>query len=142
MTLDNILEEIKKAKTIVVLCHESPDGDAVASSLSVMHAVAKLGKEADVVIPEYSKVFKFLPGADKILQKGKIDNYDLAISVDCSDLKRLVGGKEYFETAKKTIEIDHHSVNSMFADLNYVDPVAPACCQVLIGMFEIFVKKY
>ncbi len=138
MTLDNILEEIKKAKTIVVLCHESPDGDAVASSLSVMHAVAKLGKEADVVIPEYSKVFKFLPGADKILQKGKIDNYDLAISVDCSDLKRLVGGKEYFETAKKTIEIDHHSVNSMFADLNYVDPVAPACCQVLIGMFEYF----
>ena len=49
MTLDNILEEIKKAETIVVLCHESPDGDAVASSLSVMHAVAKLGKEADVI---------------------------------------------------------------------------------------------
>ena len=53
MTLDNILEEIKKAETIVVLCHESPDGDAVASSLSVMHAVAKLGKEADVIIPKY-----------------------------------------------------------------------------------------
>ena len=138
MTLDNILEEIKKAETIVVLCHESPDGDAVASSLSVMHAVAKLGKEADVIIPEYSKVFDFLPGADKILQKGRTNKYDLAISVDCSDLKRLVGGKEYFETAKRTIEIDHHSVNSMFADFNYVDPVAPACCQVLIGMFEYF----
>ena len=55
MTLDIILEEIKKAETIVVLCHESPDGDAVASSLSVMHAVAKLGKEADVIIPEYYK---------------------------------------------------------------------------------------
>ena len=26
----------------------------------------------------------------------------------------------------------------MFADFNYVDPVAPACCQVLIGMFEYF----
>lgn len=138
MTLDNILEEIKKAETIVVLCHESPDGDAVASSLSVMHAVAKLGKEADVIIPEYSKVFDFLPGADKILQKGRTNKCDLAISVDCSDLKRLVGGKEYFETAKRTIEIDHHSVNSMFADFNYVDPVAPACCQVLIGMFEYF----
>ena len=62
-----------------------------------MHAVAKLGKEADVIIPEYSKVFDFLPGADKILQKGRTNKYDLAISVDCSDLKRLVGGKEYFE---------------------------------------------
>lgn len=138
MTLDKILEEIKSANTIVILTHESPDGDAVSSSLSVMHAINQLGKQADVVIPEYSKDFTFLPGTDRILQKGNVENYDLAISVDCTDLKRLVGSKEYFETAKKTIEIDHHSVNAMFADYNYVDPVAPACCQVLIGMFEYF----
>ena len=30
MTLDAILDEIKKAETIVILAHESPDGDAVA----------------------------------------------------------------------------------------------------------------
>lgn len=138
MTLDTILEEIKKSEKIVILTHESPDGDAVSSSLSVMHAVLQLGKQADVIIPEYSKDFKFLPGADQIKQSSEIKQYDLAISVDCSDLKRLVGAKEYFETAKKTIQIDHHSVNAMFADLNYVNPVSPACCQVLIGMFEYF----
>lgn len=138
MTLDDILEEIKKAETIVILTHEAPDGDAISSSLSVMHVLSQLGKEADVVMPEYSSVFNFLPGSEKILQKGKIENYDLAISVDCTDLKRLVGSKEYFETAKRTIQIDHHSVNAMFADFNYVDPVAPACCQVLIAMFEYY----
>lgn len=138
MTLDNILEEIKKAQTIVVLTHESPDGDAISSSLSVMHAISQSGKKVDVVIPEYSKDFTFLPGSEKILVQGKIENYDLAISVDCTDLKRLVGAKEYFETAKTTIEIDHHSVNAMFADFNYVDPVAPSCCQVLIAMFEYY----
>ena len=31
MTLDIILEEIKKANTIVILTHESPDGDAIGS---------------------------------------------------------------------------------------------------------------
>lgn len=138
MTLDTIKEEIKKAEKIVILTHESPDGDAVSSSLSVMHALEQLDKKADVIIPEYSKDFKFLPGAEKILVESEIKEYDLAISVDCSDLKRLVGSKEYFQTAKKTIQIDHHSVNAMFADLNYVDPVAPACAQVLIGMFEYF----
>ena len=138
MTLDNILEEIKKAQTIVVLAHESPDGDAIASSLSVMHVLEQLGKKVDVVIPEYPIDFNFLPGAEKILAKGKEEPYELAISVDCTDLRRLAGGKEYFEPAKKTIQIDHHSVNSMFADLNYVDPVAPACCQVLIAMFEYY----
>ena len=138
MTLDAILNEIKKAETIVILAHESPDGDAVASSLSVMHAVTQLGKNADVIIPEYSKDFKFLPGSEKILEKGQEEPYDLAILVDCTDLKRLACGKEYFEPAKRTIEIDHHSVNAVFGDLNYVDPVAPACCQVLMAMFEYY----
>ena len=35
MTLDNIKEEIQKAKKIVILTHESPDGDAVGSSLAM-----------------------------------------------------------------------------------------------------------
>ena len=34
MTLDEILKEIKNAESIVVLTHESPDGDAVGSSMS------------------------------------------------------------------------------------------------------------
>ena len=138
MTLDEIIKEIKKANSIVILTHESPDGDAVSSSLSMMHAIAQLGKNADIIIPEYPKDFDFLPGADKIKKESDIKQYDLAISVDCSDLKRLVGSEEYFETAKETIQIDHHSINAMFADLNYVDPVSPACCQILIGMFEYF----
>lgn len=138
MTLDDILEEVKKAKNIVILTHESPDGDAIASSLSVMHIVSQFGKNADVIIPEYAKCFRFLPGCEKIISESSEKNYDLAISVDCSDLKRLVGAKEYFITAKRTIQIDHHSVNAMFADLNYVDPVAPACCQVLMAMVEYY----
>lgn len=138
MTLDDILVELKNAKTIVILTHESPDGDAISSSLSVFHALQQYGKNVDVVIPEHAKDFDFLPGADQILNNGKEEQYDLAISVDCTDLKRLAGGKEFFETAKKTVEIDHHSVNAMFADYNYVDPVSPSCCQVLIGMFEYY----
>lgn len=138
MTLDDILVELKNAKTIVILTHESPDGDAISSSLSVYHALQQYGKNADVVIPEHAKDFDFLPGADQILNNGKEEQYDLAISVDCTDLKRLAGGKEFFETAKKTVEIDHHSVNAMFADYNYVDPVSPSCCQVLIAMFEYY----
>ena len=35
MTLDNILEEIKKAESIVILTHENPDGDAVGSSIAM-----------------------------------------------------------------------------------------------------------
>ena len=39
MTLDSILEEIKKAEKIVILTHEHPDGDAIGSSLAMYHAL-------------------------------------------------------------------------------------------------------
>lgn len=137
MTLDNILEEIKKAETIVILTHETPDGDAIGSSLAMKLAIKQLGKNADVIIPKYSRTFEFLPAAKEIKAESKTKIYDLAISVDCSDLKRLAG-IEYFEAGKTKIEIDHHSINTMFGDYNFVNPVAPACCEILIGMFEYF----
>ena len=136
MTLDSIKEEILNAKDIVILTHEMPDGDAVGSSLAVYNGLKQLGKTADVIIPEYPKNFSFLPGAEEIKKEGKDTSYDLAIVLDCSDIKRLNGFANYFERANKTINIDHHGVNTMFADLNFVNPVAPACAQILVTVLE------
>lgn len=137
MTLDNIIEKIKQAEKIVILTHETPDGDAIGSTLSMKMALKQLGKEADVIIREYPRVFDFLPGRNDIKSDTDTEKYDLAISLDCADFKRLVGN-EYFEKAKQTIVIDHHGTNKMYGDFNFVNPVAPACCQILIGMFEYF----
>lgn len=137
MTLDEILKQIQKAEKIVILTHESPDGDAVGSSLAMKLIVEKLEKTADVIIPEYSRLFNFLPSAEAIMTDSEIKNYDLAISVDCATLKRMAK-KEYFENAKTTIVIDHHGSNTMYGDLNYVNPASPACCEVLAGMLKYY----
>lgn len=137
MTLDEILKEIKKAEKIVILTHESTDGDAIGSSLAMKLMLKEIGKEADVILPEYSRLFDFLPGANEIKESSEISNYDLAISVDCANLKRLQERK-YFENAKKTVVIDHHGSNEMYGDLNYVNPVSPACCEILAGIFDYF----
>ena len=73
MTLDHIKEEIEKAEHIVILTHESPDGDAVGSSLAMYKALIGRGKDVDVVIPSYPKTFDFLPGADEIKEEGRKD---------------------------------------------------------------------
>jgi phosphoesterase RecJ-like protein len=140
MTLDEILKEIKVAQNIVILTHESPDGDAIGSSLAMRLMLKELEKECDVIIPEYSRLFDFLPGIETIKKESQIKNYDLAIAVDCADIKRIAK-KEYFENAKKTIVIDHHGSNNMFGDLNYVNPVSPACCEILAGIAEYFKMK-
>ena len=137
MTLDDILVEINHAEKIVIMAHETPDGDAIGSMLSMNLALKKLGKEADVIVREFPRTFAFLPGAKEVKSNSDIEQYDLAISLDCADLKRLVG-KEYFESAKKTIVIDHHGTNMMYGDLNFVNPASPACCEILAGMFEYF----
>ena len=136
MTLDDIKEEIIKSKKIVILTHESPDGDAIGCSMAVYLALKNIGKEADVVVPEIPKTFNFLPCIDEVKKDSDIERYDLAIALDCSDIKRLNGFSKFFENAKKTIVIDHHSGNTMFGQHNYVDPVAPACAQILFVIFD------
>lgn len=136
MTIDNIKEEIEKAKDIVILTHENPDGDAVGSALAMYLTLKKLDKQVDVIIPKCPNTFKFLPGAEEIKEVGKEDVYDLAISVDVTGIKRLNGFAKYFENAKTKIQIDHHQVNEMFADYNFVNPASPACAQNLIFIIE------
>ncbi len=137
MTLDNIKEEIKNAGKIVILTHESPDGDAIGSSLAMYNALKQLNKQVDLIIPEYPETFSFLAGAEEIKKQGEEDEkYDLAIALDAADIKRLNGFAKYFENAKVTINIDHHGSNKMFADYNFVNPDAPACCQILILVLE------
>ena len=132
MTLDDIKREIENANTIIIETHETPDGDAIGSSLAMYLALKSMGKDVDVVIPTYPKNYNFLPGANEIKTEGRDIKYDLGIALDCTDTKRLKGYEPCFEDARTTICIDHHGSNKMFADYNYVDPVAPACAQILI----------
>lgn len=137
-TLDNILEEIQKANSIVLLTHENPDGDAIGSSLAVYIGLKNINKDVELIIPELPRVYNFLPCANEIKKEGTKEQYDLAIALDCASLKMLNGWSNYFENAKAKVVIDHHSTNTMFGDHNFVNPDSPACAQVLISMFEGF----
>ena len=136
-TLDSILEEIKGAESIVILTHENPDGDAVGSSLAMYAALKQIGKEnVDIIIPEYPRTYRFLPNVDMVKKEGRQEPYDVAISVDCATIKMLNGWASYFESANTKISIDHHGTNTMYGDLNYVNPDSPACTQILLTVFE------
>lgn len=142
MTLDNILEEINKAESIVIVTHENPDGDAIGSSLALYNALKNYGRQnVDVIIPEYSRCFEFLPGIDEIKKESNVSQYDLAISVDTANIKMLNGWAKYFENAKTSIVIDHHGTNAMYGDINFVNPDSPACSQILIIVLQYFKMK-
>lgn len=138
-TLDKIYEEINNANSIVILAHENPDGDAVGTSLALYNALRKHGKEnVDIIIPECPRTFLFLPGASEIKKESSVENYDLAIAIDCATVKMLNGWSKYFENANTTIVIDHHGTNTMYGDYNFVNPDAPACSEVMIVALNHF----
>lgn len=137
-SLDEILNKINESKSIVILTHENPDGDAVGTSLALYMGLKNLNKDVELIIPKYSKVFEGLPQVESIISEGKKDKYDLAISVDCAAINQLNGWSSYFENANYRITIDHHSSNAMFGDLNYVDMSSPACAQVMYVLFRYY----
>ena len=111
-------------------------GMPFGSSLALYNGLKQLNKDVDIIIPEYSKTFEFLSNSNEIKKEGRNERYDLAIALDCGDIKRLNGFVKYFEDANTKISIDHHSANTMFADYNFVNPTAPACAQILIIVLE------
>ncbi len=137
MTLDDILVEIKKANSIVILAHEAPDGDAIGSALAMCLATRNMGKNAVVLMKDFPENFSYLPGKEYIKTESEISKYDLAIVLDCPNDKRINSDFiKYFEQAKVKVQFDHHNKNDMFADHNIVNHVSPATAQILVSSFE------
>lgn len=137
MTLDEILVEIKNAENIVIMAHEAPDGDAIGSCLAMCLVTRNMGKNSYVLMKDIPENFSYLPGKEFVIKESEIETFDLAIVLDCPNIKRVYPEFiPYFENAKVKVEIDHHNRNDMFADYNIVNHVSPATAQILVSSFE------
>lgn len=132
---DKLIELINNSQKIAIFTHESPDGDAIGSSLALYMGLKGIKKDVDIVTDEYSNSFNFLKDRDKILKKGKKD-YDLCIALDCATEKRLYDPTDAFHKSKNTLTIDHHASNTFYADCNYVEDKSPATCKTLVKILK------
>lgn len=77
-----IVELIKQSKTVLVLTHRDPDGDALGSALALQLALGKLGKTVDTVFQgTIADVFSYLPGFKDAKTELAASN-DLVLTVD------------------------------------------------------------
>ncbi|MBE5751149.1 MAG: bifunctional oligoribonuclease/PAP phosphatase NrnA [Clostridiales bacterium] len=133
-TLEEIANRIKKAKSVAIFTHMRPDGDAFGSSLSLACAVRALGLQAEVCVEtEIPSNLRFLNGIDEVKRLPETE-YDLLITVDCSELTRLGALTDEFGRAMRknvdTINIDHHISNTRYAKYNYVRECSANCMNV------------
>ena len=144
----NIEEILKRSKKIVITTHQSPDGDAIGSSLALFGYLVKKGFDVSVVVPDiFPKFLKWMEGTDNIhvydyeqnVVEGLISEADLIFSLDYNDLKRVGGVGVLIEksTAYKAM-IDHHLNPATFADWMCSDTSSCSTAQLVYNFIEDF----
>ena len=140
--MNKINAEVIGAKRIAIAGHVRPDGDCIGSCtalyLYLCHNSQKLGIEkVDVYLEPFGNEFRILSGVDEIKHVYDTDEiYDTFISLDCGSLDRLGNALRFYNTAKKTINIDHHISNQGFSMVNHVVADASSTCEVLFELMD------
>jgi len=124
---------IRDAQTIAVCSHVNPDGDTLGCAAAMRIALTRIGKEVslfcDGKVPDQ---LSFLPCIEEMRVPSEEDGpFDLMLSVDVSDPKRLGACAGLIEKSAHTAQIDHHPTNPMFMEVNDVDGKAPASCLLI-----------
>lgn len=142
---DKIIEEIKKADTIMIAGHIMPDGDDISSVSSLTYGLTMYGKKTvgiiDDEIPEYLEEFKFVKKYIRDFDCAKKNPSDLIIIVDASSPDRVGRVQELFEY-RRVIVIDHHATNTNFGNINWVDPSYASTAQMVKEVLEGLDVKY
>ena len=120
---------IRSAETIALCSHVSPDGDTLGSTLALKMGLESLGKRVSVFCqdPVPAKL-SMLPGAEQFRrpEDAAQERFDLLIAVDVSDQGRLGTCQRLLAQAAHVAQVDHHGTNPAYAQVNDVDPHAPA----------------
>jgi phosphoesterase RecJ-like protein len=128
-----IARKIGACRRIAITSHLRPDGDSVCTSLALARMGEALGKEMAVVNHDPTPFpFCHFPDAGRI-RIGQIDpeGFDAIILLECADVSR--SGHEHLGDAFK-INIDHHYSNTPYADINWIDPEAPAVGEMVFDL--------
>lgn len=135
----NLSEILQGVSSVGISGHIHPDGDCAGSTLAVYNYIRTYypNMEVKLYLEELPDVFLFLHNADQIRRPASDESqFDLFIVLDCGDEGRLGDNIKYFQTAKRTLCIDHHVSNVAFAQDNYIIPDASSTCELVYDLFE------
>lgn len=129
-------ELIVSARRLLLVTHVAPDGDAIGSLLGLGWLLMAQGKELILVCEDpVPEAYAYLPGSEKVVRRSG-GYYDLAISLDCSDQRRMGNVFDDGVVTAPLINIDHHVTNTRFGTVNWVDPSSVATAQMILDLAD------
>ena len=131
---------LQEAQNIVITAHVNPDGDAIGSSLGVMHYLRDLGKQVRVVIDDdIPRNFAFLNACDiiekpTVAETGEKEPIDLLLILDTS-IDRTGDVTEAFSPTR-ILNIDHHVTNALACPAVYLDADSAATAEIIYQLLQ------
>jgi len=136
--MQKIINHLKKSNNIFLASHKHPDGDAIGSLIGMGLALEQL--KCKITLYNESPlpaVYQFLPSIHRITKDVEdVSRYDSAIILDCSDLNRIGSFSEYVSKIPVIINIDHHTSNTRFGQLQLIDPVACSTAEIVYRLIR------
>ena len=156
----NLLTDIiRESETIVCVCHQNPDGDALGSCLAWAELLRTVyGKEPQIIVPDqYPDYLQWLPNSEKIIRYDKhregcdwtLAHADLIFCLDFNTASRTADMESALcaSPAKKVL-IDHHLDPDVQTLVTVSQPQASSTCELVfrlawqLGCFDQLGKHF
>jgi bifunctional oligoribonuclease and PAP phosphatase NrnA len=143
MSLAKVAEHLRRSNSFLITAHVNLEGDALGSELALYRLLKKMGKSVCVVNADRSIPYgyEFLPDISAVwVYKHGMKNvsFDSFVVVDCSDVHRTGDVYKLNIERKPVVNIDHHISNVSFGDVNWVDPHACSCSEMIYHLYKTF----
>lgn len=140
MPLEKAVEAIRKYKSFLITAHTNLEGDALGSELAFYRLLKKMGKTALIVNEDSLPYgYEFLPDKDKINRPNRYARrfkFDCLAVLDCSDLRRTGEVYRLNSRHRPILNIDHHISNEKFGQINWVEPYASSCAEMIYKLYR------
>lgn len=135
--LEQARQLIRSAQCPLLICHISPDGDAIGSMVALDRVLRQMGLAPTLACSDtIPNALSFIPGTDEIVSQVDAP-FDLVIALDSSDVERLGHlSKLPGFLDVPLLNIDHHKTNLNFGDVNLVDSRASSTAEIVLRLLE------
>lgn len=138
--VDQLKELCERHDPIMIVGHKDADGDTLGCSLAFAEALRDKGKRVWVVIPHpLPQKYAWMPGFDGIVERPAPDaDIRLVLFFDSGNMERSGSVAGHVTGNATIVNVDHHTSNSRFGDVNIIDADASAVGQMCLDMLEHF----
>ena len=137
--MEKITSELNNVKTVAIAGHIRPDGDCVGACMGLYLYLKENYPEieTDVYLEEPKEGFSFLSGFREIKTVyDESKTYDVFFALDTSVKNRIGVALAGYESAGRTICIDHHISNKGFGDKNVIRPQVSSASELVYTLLE------